>query len=129
VIKSIELVAITLAFVALTGCKQGEGEPCEQEDECGEGLSCQCVDLPDVRGQCLPEDEEPACSDVDAGPQPDAGREPDAGRVDAGRVDAGSDAGMSIDAGMSMTDAGSDAGPIMTDAGNDAGMIDAGPVP
>lgn len=114
------LVIAALALVS--ACKQQEGEPCEHEDECGEGLRCECLDLPTTRGRCVPEGDEPICQEPDAGPLPDAGpfdAGPDAGPFDAGPPDAGPvDAGM-IDAGMMS----------MMDAGRDAGMIDAGMPP
>ena len=112
-----------LIFAALTlcavGCKQQEGEVCQDTLECGEGLTCCPPNLSgDQRGIC-----QTACTGVsptDAGPGTDAALD-DAGPSDAGPEE---DGGPDEDAGP--TDSGVDAGP--TDAGPaDAGPIDAGP--
>jgi hypothetical protein len=106
--------------VLLAACTGAEGDPCQEPDDCNDGLMC-CKPSPTAgaRGLC-----QSVCMEFvrDAGPLPDAG---DAGGADAAADDAGPDSG-SEDAGP--VDAGpADAGPA--DAGPaDAGPADAGPV-
>jgi hypothetical protein len=121
-------LALAAAFTAL-GCVQQEGEVCDVDPECAEGLVC--CGRPHIcagattparrgRGLCTPSaecdpEEVPIC--LDAGGV-------DGGAVDGsvdGSVDAGDDAGA-MDAGPE--DAGQDSGPM--DAGSDAGSPDAG---
>jgi hypothetical protein len=108
------LAALAVVAVALSGCKAAEGDVCEIEDDCGEGLECCGSDLPDTRGICTFEG---MCTvvPIDAGPRPDAGPQ-DAGPLPDAGLDAGTDAGPLPDAGD--LDSGVDAG---FDAGGDAG--------
>lgn len=115
----IALVSAALTFMA-AGCQQQEGEVCEIESECAEGLTC-CFGGT-ARGLCVADG---TCRGAtgDAGLR-DGGSE-DGGSEDAA-VDAGDeDAGPDEDAGLE--DAGPADSGVETDAGTDAGPADAGP--
>ncbi|HEY8430043.1 MAG TPA: hypothetical protein VIL20_16790 [Sandaracinaceae bacterium] len=128
-LRALSLAALAALFVV--SCKQGEGEPCDVDEDCAEPLVCSCEFDGVRRGVCVPRGSE-GCPGApsDAGPPRDSGTE-DGGASDAG-VDAGADAGRDAgaDAGADGgTDAGADGG---TDAGttmpgDDAGASDAGP--
>ena len=126
---------VACAGLLVVGCQQDEGEVCQLDEECAEGLTCcgmprACPGepLPPRRGICLDVDTCPpetplSCPDASVG-RPDAGPE-DAGAEEAGPEDAGPEDAGPEDAGPE--DAGAeDAGP--EDAGpEDAGPDDAGP--
>lgn len=83
-----------LAVAGATGCKQGEGDVCQIDDDCGDGLECNAgtqrcqqpggrvadaaprIDAPPA-ADAAPESDAPA-AEPDAAPAPDAG-DPDAG--------------------------------------------------
>lgn len=129
------LVLSFSAVLLAVGCAQEEGELCDTDDNCAEGLECHCGRVRDGvtvrRGICMRTEDvdESACPELprDSGPPPEGGMPeagvpeggvPEAGvEEDGGAMDAGSDAGAAMDAG-------SDAGP--PDAGSDAGSPDAG---
>lgn len=98
------LFLVLVASVLLVACTQSEGEVCQSDRDCDDGLVCTPDE--DDRGFC----QDPA--DVDKTPpaedasEPDLRPDPDAsmdGAVDAGK-DAGDDAGF--DGGPSDDDAG-----------------------
>jgi hypothetical protein len=99
--------------VALLACTQGEGETCQNNRDCDDGLVCVETAGSD-RSVCRsPEDIELDAGDVDAAepelPDEDAGDEPD-------RPDASDDAGGApVDAGDAAVDAGEQ--PVDEDAG------------
>jgi hypothetical protein len=99
--------------VALLACSQGEGETCQSDRDCDDGLKCVLAARSD-RSVCRsPEDVELDAGDVDAAepelPDEDAGDEPDP-------PDASDDAGAApIDAGDAAVDAGEQ--PVDEDAG------------
>lgn len=110
------------ASLSLVACKQGEGELCEVDSDCGAMLVC-CPPraLPDGRGVCQPASE--VCGvRVDGGPRPDSGVQRDAGpdaAADGGPLDGGPVDGGPVDGGPT------DGGP--TDGGPpDTGVVDAG---
>jgi hypothetical protein len=73
-----------LLALAVSSCKQGEGEVCQIDDDCESGLECNAGTM-----RC----QSPGADHADAAPRPDAGP-PDAGSPDAGPPDAGTpDAG------------------------------------
>ena len=120
------LLALSLlAALPAAGCKQQEGELCDSDGDCEEGLECagdcQSDGVVTRRGICMepPVDEGVCPSRTDGGPRPDAAL-PEAGVDDGGAAD---DAGAGEDAGA--MDAGADAGAVI-DAGSDAGADDAG---
>ena len=59
-------LTVALAFLALTGCKQGEGEICQVNNDCQAGLTCNSI-----TGLC--QSDNPVTPDPDAGVTPDAG--------------------------------------------------------
>ncbi len=75
-------LASALLAVTLAGCKQGEGEVCQIDDDCESGLECNAGTM-----RC----QSPGADRADASPPADASA-PDAGTPDAG-PDAGADAG------------------------------------
>jgi hypothetical protein len=80
-LRSIRLVgALTLVLAGLAGCKQGEGERCQIDSDCEEGLICSTSN-----STCVPKG-----VTTDAGPTIDAppATTPDAGIPDAGAPDA-----------------------------------------
>jgi hypothetical protein len=111
------LALVSFAGLFASGCKQAEGQVCENypsgDSDCGSGLECCPGPTPRSRGICVTEGTCTEVVPVDAGAR-------DGGSVDAGRLDAGE-----VDAGE--VDAGTDAGEVeLEDAGTDAGEIDAG---
>ncbi len=72
---------VFLSLILLGACKQGEGEYCQVNSDCKDGLVCKNQTMtcgPDVAGG-------------DAGSEPDA-RPPDAQPIDASLIDAPIDA-------------------------------------
>lgn len=96
------ILVLCALLCALTACSQSEGDSCQQDSDCDDGLVCTIDDRTVVRGVCQdPDDvEEPPAADTDAAPpvltDPDASM--DAGR-DGGAPDAGDGAIDDFDAG------------------------------
>lgn len=112
------LSIVALATCAWLGCAQGEGETCQIDGDCDDGL--RCLRGNDDRGMCVDEGATPSTPDAgDAGEVP---LEPDddAGQADSGPiapVDGGGDAATPA------PDAGGDAA-VPADAGRDAASDD-----
>ena len=81
-----------LLVLSLFGCKQGEGEHCQIESDCKDGLQCVTEGSTDDK-VCRRNPVIDAGPDFDAAPVIDAAPTPDASPVDAGAVD-----GAAIDA-------------------------------
>ncbi len=94
--KKLSLVAV-FATLSLFGCKQGEGETCQIDSDCEEGLTCDTEqDGRFCRGPTPPVDAAPVidadpnadAAPPDAAPVPDAAAAaPDASTPDAGTPD------------------------------------------
>lgn len=103
-------LAVLALFVA-AGCSREEGESCQRNRDCDEGLIC--ANIASERGVCIrPEDVK-----LDAGSM-DASMD-EIHEDDGGKEDAAADAAPPSDTGTA--DAGSDAG-----SGSDSGSDDAG---
>ena len=93
-----EIVIALVLLGGAVGCKQGQGDRCQIDDDCASGLICVYPGAPDplVGGECLRQGGEgidAASTNCDGGPCPI-----DAPPVDAGLSDGGPDAPASIDA-------------------------------
>jgi hypothetical protein len=83
-------LALCLCLAPLAGCKQGEGEICQINDDCEDGLDCNAGTM-----RC----QKPGSAVVDAAPPADAFQAADADTTDADTTDADTtDAG--VDAGI-----------------------------
>jgi hypothetical protein len=101
-------IVCALAAVVLLACSQGEGEPCQSNRDCDDGLVCVIAAGSD-RSVCrLPEDVDAGTGNTDAG-DPDLPEDEDAGS-DPDRPDASNE-----DAASESPDAGDD--PADVDAG------------
>ena len=120
------LVVVGLSLIATlgVGCKQGEGERCEQTSDCSSGLRCSRTEVSAEAGRC----EVPPSGPSDASADNDAGVIDDDAGTDAGddapgtdaAADAAGDAAMTSDAADAPADMSvpSDAAPA--DAASDA---------
>jgi hypothetical protein len=135
------LFALAAVLLAL-GCRQQEGEVCDVQQDCAEGLVCcdsagpvgEMRTRADVRGLCVMSADCLVRARVDAGPRPDAGPVDaevldadvldaevlDAEVLDADVEDAGPDAALEDDAGVE-ADAGVEPDAGAEDAGDAAG--------
>ncbi|HET6611751.1 MAG TPA: hypothetical protein VFG83_07175 [Kofleriaceae bacterium] len=88
--KKISLLAFGLALCA-GGCKQGEGDHCQIDNDCEQGLECNAA---------TQECQAPGSSVPDAAPEPEIdGATTDAAPVDAAPVDASTTDAPPVDAG------------------------------
>lgn len=87
----VSFVALVLAL-SVFGCKQGEGETCQIDTDCKDGLDCVLENTNFVCRKPGGGSDIDAGPDFDATPTPDASIAPDAAPVDAGAVDGGVDA-------------------------------------
>ena len=97
------VVGLSLIAILGVGCKQGEGERCEQNSDCASGLQCSRTEVSAEAGRC----EVPNTGQADA-----SSGDNDAGAVDD---DAGSDAGDDAAGTDAADDATGDA-PTTSDA-------------
>jgi hypothetical protein len=81
-------------MLACLSCSQGEGEACEQDDDCSSGLQCCGAIALGARGTCGVCSVIPDAGGRDSGPPVDGGTPPEGGVPDSGR-DAGRDSGTS----------------------------------
>ena len=104
--KLFVVVGLSLFVTLGVGCKQGEGERCEQDSDCADGLRCSRMEVSAEAGRCeAPNTVQPDASTGNGGTGggggsggnggDDAGS--DAGD-DAAGTDASDDAPMSVDA-------------------------------
>jgi hypothetical protein len=105
-----------LILFAAAGCSGGEGDVCQLESDCNDGLMCcKASRAMTERGTC-----ETMCITPprrDAGPTPDSG--PDTGTPDTGMPDTGTEDAGDVDAGEIDAD--------VADSGeNDSGIHDSG---
>lgn len=124
--RSVASLASALLLLSVAACNGGEGQPCQEADDCNDGLICCKVEPAGLstRGTC---EQEPMCDrtgPADSGPPPDTGvPEEDSGTPEEDSGTPEEDAGPE-DAGAGDAAPG-DAGPD-EDAGSDAGGDDAG---
>ena len=83
------LLVLALAFV--NGCSQDEGEPCQVDRDCADGLECRGASN-NERGQCVSKDEAQDTGDAGTPPEVDAAldaakKPPPAADDDAGADD------------------------------------------
>ena len=71
-------LALGLAFMTLSGCKQGEGEICQVSDDCQPGLTCNATTGLCQSDSPINPDDPDAAPTSDAAPTPDAAPAPDA---------------------------------------------------
>jgi hypothetical protein len=60
------LAFLLLAALLTSACNQNDGEPCQVDDDCGDGLTC-CIGVNSPRGICGTEDDavcEPSTEDA-----------------------------------------------------------------
>ena len=111
------VVVVGLSLIATlgVGCKQGEGERCEQSSDCASGLTCSRMEVSAEAGRCRApgSDELDAATGGDQDAGSDAGDDA-AGTTDAAGTDASDDAPVTSDANSS--DATADAPSSASDA-------------
>jgi len=81
-------VCIAFALLVLaSACSQDEGEPCQVDRDCADGLECRGASN-NERGQCVSKDEAQDTGDAGIPPEPDAAtKPPPAADNDAGADD------------------------------------------
>src|SRR5262245_12505968 len=102
-------IALLLVLgLGLAGCSQGEGESCQLDRDCEDGLECNQTE--GSRGECAkPQDIEEMKVDAKAPEDTDLSSDPEMdAAIDAGApaTDAGFDAAIDVDAGTDEDDAG-----------------------
>lgn len=68
-------ILMFLALWTAAACKQSEGDPCQVDSDCDDGLIC-CPALQTPRGQCL---SDPRCPAVEETPSDAGGTTDDSG--------------------------------------------------
>jgi hypothetical protein len=97
---------VLVCCVLVSACTQEEGEPCQTDRDCADGLECRI--LRSERGKCVQPGEERSTSDVDSGEPPRPNDVDAATNATDASTGAGGDAAPAPEAGAPDDDAAAD---------------------